>query len=295
MKKIKEIFKQKKPTFSFELFPPKTEQGFQNLLETIRALAGLRPDFISCTYGAGGGSREKTLDVIQHIQDKHTIPGLAHLTCVLHTKDEIKSILENMRARGIQNVLALRGDPPQDDPHWQPAKDNFRYSSELCAFIRRHFKDHFSIGVAGFPEGHLLCPDRDQDAGYLKLKIDNGADFVITQLFFDNKDYFTYVERLKKLGVNVPIVPGILPITNYKSLVKFCAVCGARISEKARKTFEPIQDDPEATLKEGIRFAVQQCQDLLKGGAPGVHFYCLNKASPSDQILSALKSKTDSL
>jgi len=265
------------------------------LLETIKALSGLRPDFISCTYGAGGGGREKTLDVIQHIQDKHTIPGLAHLTCVLHTKDEIKSILENMKARGIQNVLALRGDPPQDNPHWQPGKDNFRYSSELCAFIRRHFRDHFSIGVAGFPEGHLLCPDRDQDAKYLKLKIDNGADFVITQLFFDNKDYLEYVARLKRLGVTVPIIPGILPITNYKSLVKFCAVCGAEISDKVRRIFEPIQEDPDATLEAGIRFAVEQCRDLLNGGAPGLHFYCRNKTSPTDRILSALRQYTDSI
>lgn len=295
MKKIKDIFKQKRPTFSFELFPPKTEQGFQNLLATIDALAGLHPDFISCTYGAGGGSREKTLDVVQHIQTAHKIPGLAHLTCVLHTKEDIEKILEDMKSRGIQNVLALRGDPPQDNPHWRPGKNNFQYSSELCAFIRQHFGDHCSVGVAGFPEGHLLCPDRDKDAGYLKLKIDNGADFVITQLFFDNKDYFAYVERLKKLGVNVPVIPGILPITNYKSLVKFCAVCGARINEEVKKTFEPIQDDPEATLEAGVRFAVRQCQELLKGGAPGIHFYCLNKTSPSDQILRALRPEIDSL
>jgi methylenetetrahydrofolate reductase (NADPH) len=289
MKRIKNIFHEKERTFSFELFPPKTEEGFRNLLKTIEGFCALKPDFISCTYGAGGGSREKTLDVVQYIQDKHHTPGLAHLTCVLHTQEEIRNILENIKSRGIQNVLALRGDPPQDNPHWQPGEDTFRYSCELCAFIRQNFGSHFSIGVAGFPEGHLLCPDRDQDARYLKIKVDNGADFVITQLFFDNKDYFDYVARLRSLGVTNRIIPGILPITNYKNLVKFCALCGATITREIREIFEPIQEDQEKTLKAGIDFALRHCRELLDGGAPGLHFYCLNKISPTDKILSAIR------
>lgn len=290
MAKIKEIFQQRQRTYSFELFPPKTEQGFQNLLVTIAELATLKPDFISCTYGAGGGSREKTLDVVQHIQEKHNVTGLAHLTCVLHTKEEIKNILHDIRSRRIENVLALRGDPPKDNPDWKPGKNNFRYSSELCAFIRQHFGDAFTIAVAGFPEGHILCPDRDQDAQYLKKKTDAGADFVITQLFFDNKDYFDYVQRLRKLGVNNRIIPGILPITNYSNLVKFCALCGATVTREVRQVFEPIQDDPAATLKAGIDFAVRQCRALLQGGAPGLHFYCLNKTSPTDKILQEVRN-----
>lgn len=289
MKKIKDIFQQNKRAYSFELFPPKTEQGFQNLISTIAELAALQPDFISCTYGAGGGGRGKTLDVVQHIQDKHQISGLAHLTCVLHTKDEIKDILTDIKSRGIPNVLALRGDPPQDNPGWKPGKNNFRYSSELCGFIRRYFGDYFTIGVAGFPEGHILCPDRDRDARYLKMKIDAGADFVITQLFFDNKDYFTYVERLQKLGVTVPVVPGILPITNYASLTRFCQLCGATITREVKNLFEPIVDDPDATRRAGIDFAVRQCGELLENGAPGLHFYCLNKTSPTNQILKAVR------
>lgn len=289
MTKIKDIFQQKEKTYSFELFPPKTDKGFTNLLSTIARLCELNPDFISCTYGAGGGSREKTLEVVQHIQDKHGVTGLAHLTCVLHTKEDIRTILEEIRTRGIRNVLALRGDPPQDNPDWKPGKDSFRYSSELCAFIRQHFGQEFSIGVAGFPEGHLLCPDRDKDADYLKKKIDAGADFVITQLFFNNQDYFEYVARLRSRGVTNRIIPGILPITNYQSLVRFCGVCGATVSPEVHKIFKPLQNDPEATLKAGIDFAVRQCQGLLNGGAPGLHFYCLNKVSPTDHILTAVR------
>ena len=291
MEKISEIFDRKKQTFSFELFPPKTDQGFTNLLATIEQLAALQPDFISCTYGAGGGSRGKTLDVVQHIEQKHRIAGLAHLTCVLHTKDEIGSILENIQLRNIQNVLALRGDPPQDNPDWQPDNDNFKYSSELCRFIRGHFGNFFSIGVAGFPEGHVLCPDKALDAQYLKTKIDSGADFVITQLFFDNQEYFNYVKRLRNLGVNVRVIPGILPITNYSSLIKFCGLCGATVTDEVKKIFEPIADDKEATFEAGIQFAVRQCLDLLDGGAPGLHFYCLNKVSPTDKILAEVRNK----
>lgn len=289
MTNLTETFNQKKLTFSFELFPPKTEQGYNNLLNTISELAKLKPDFISCTYGAGGGSREKTFDIVEHIQHKHNISGVAHLTCVLNTKEEIKKILNNIRQRNIQNVLALRGDPPKDNPHWQPGPDNFKYSSELCGFIREHFKGYFTIGVAGFPEGHILCKDRNEDAKFLKIKIDNGADFVITQLFFDNQDYFDYVQRLRHLKVQNRIIPGILPITDYQNLVKFCSLCGASIPKKVKEIFEPIQEDKELTITKGIEFALQQCQELIRQGAPGIHFYCLNKAYPTSEILKRIK------
>ena len=289
MKKISELFQQKTHTFSFELFPPKTEQGYQKLLETIRLLAGLKPDFISVTYGAGGGSREKTLDIVEYIQNNHAVVGVAHLTCVCHTKEEIRNILGEIKKRGIQNVLALRGDPPKDQLNWQPGEANFQYSCELCQFIRDHFQEYFGIAVAGFPEGHVLCPDRELDARYLKTKIDAGADYVITQLFFDNRDYFEYVQRLKKLGVTARIIPGIIPITDYAGLVNFCKVCGASVPEKIHTIFSPIQNDKEATLKAGIEFAIAQCRELLDGGAPGLHFYTLNKVSPVDVILEAVR------
>jgi len=289
MEKISEIFNRKEQTYSFELFPPKTDKGFANLLGTIEQLAALKPDFISCTYGAGGGNRGKTLDVVEHIQKKHRIIGLAHLTCALHTKEEIRNILKDIKSRGIKNILALRGDPPLDDPDWQPDEESFQYSSELCAFVRKQFHDYFSIGVAGFPEGHVLCPDKDLDAQYLKIKMDNGADFVITQLFFDNKEYFSYVDRLRDLGVTARILPGILPVTNYQNLVKFCSLCGTTVTNEIKEVFEPIQEDKEATLEAGIQFAIRQCRELLDGGAPGLHFYCLNKVSPTDKILAKIR------
>jgi len=290
MQKIKELFNKNSPTVSFELFPPKTDQGYQNLLKTIEKLAAFDPLYISCTYGAGGGNREKTVDIVEHIQETHQIIGMAHLTCVLHTKDELRVIINDMKQRGIKNILALRGDPPADHPDWTPGKDNFKYSSELVDFIKKEFGDHFGIAVAGFPEGHLLCKDRDKDAEYLKLKIDAGADFVITQIYFDNKDYFQYVERLGKIGVTNRIIPGILPITDYEKLQRFCAMCGATITNNVKEIFEPIKNDPEAMIAAGIDFAIKQCKELLAGGAPGLHFYSLNKISPTDKILKALRS-----
>ena len=289
MKRIKDVFDHQEKTYSFELFPPKTDKGYENLLKTIAQLCELSPDYISCTYGAGGGNREKTFDVVQHIEEQHHVIGMAHLTCVLNTKDDIKTIVEDIKSRGIRNILALRGDPPQDQPDWQPTDDNYKYSSELAAFIRANFGDYFGIAVAGFPEGHILCPDRERDAEFLKLKIEAGADFVITQLFFDNKDYFEYIDRLRRSGVDVRVIPGILPITDYGALQRFCSLCGATVTDEVKKIFEPIQDDKEATVRAGVEFAIRQCKELLDGGAPGIHFYCLNKLHPTDEILKAVR------
>lgn len=289
MKKVADLFREKKFTYSFELFPPKTEDGYQKLLGTIEQLCTLKPDFISCTYGAGGGTRDKTFDIVQYIQDRHQVISVAHLTCVLHTREEIKRILENIKGRNITNVLALRGDPPKDNPNWTPGEDNFKYSSELCAFIRQHFGNHFSIGVAGFPEGHLLCRDLELDAKYLKTKILSGADYVITQLFFNNQDYFDYVARLKKLDVAARVIPGILPIMDYAGLLRFSGLCGATITAEVKKIFEPIQENKEKMLAAGIEFAIRQCRELLDGGAPGLHFYALNKYHPVDTILKEVR------
>lgn len=289
MKRIKDVFDDQERTYSFELFPPKTDKGYENLLKTIAQLCELSPDYISCTYGAGGGNREKTFDVVQHIEEQHHVIGMAHLTCVLNTKDDIRTIVEDIKSRGIRNILALRGDPPQDQPDWQPTDDNYKYSSELAAFIRANFGDYFGIAVAGFPEGHILCPDRERDAEFLKLKIEAGADFVITQLFFDNKDYFEYIDRLRRIGVDVRVIPGILPITDYGALQRFCSLCGATVTDEVKKIFEPIQDDKETTVRAGVEFAIRQCKELLDGGAPGIHFYCLNKLHPTAEILQAVR------
>ncbi|HOW35796.1 MAG TPA: methylenetetrahydrofolate reductase [NAD(P)H] [Candidatus Omnitrophota bacterium] len=289
MKKLSDILNQRQKTYSFEFFPPKTEAGYQNLLATIEKLATLKPDFMSVTCGAFGGNRERTAEIVEHIQNKHRILGVQHVTCIGNTREEIKEILDKTKSRGILNVLALRGDPPQDNPNWQPGKNNFRYSYELCEFIRSAYGDYFSIGVAGFPEGHVLCPDKEQDARYLKMKIDAGADYVISQLFFENKDYFKYVERLRKLGVRNPIIPGIIPITDYQNIVNFCKKCGASIPKKVHDIFAPIAGDPQKTISEGIKFAVNQCRELLKNGAPGLHFYTLNKVQPVDTIFREVR------
>ena len=289
LQKIPNIFKNKERSLSFEFFPPKTDKGYQNLLTTLEGLTAFDPDFISCTYGAGGGNREKTFEIVELIQKEHQITGLAHLTCVLNTKEEILAILHDIQNRGILNVLALRGDPPLDNPGWTPGPDNFHYSYQLCRDIREHFKDTFGIGVAGFPEGHILCPDKKKDAEYLKMKIDNGADFVITQLFLDNQYYFDYLKRLRAIGVTARIIPGVLPITDYDKVERFCQNDGITIPEEFKKIFVPLRENKEKTLDEGIKFTTRQCRELLDGDAPGLHFYTLNRPHPVDEILRQIK------
>ena len=291
MNKITDIFKQKEKTFSIELFPPRTEKGFDNLLVTIEQMTQLEPDFFSCTYGAGGGNRDKTMDIVELIQNKYQIPAMAHLTCVLNSKNDIKEILNDIKLRGINNILALRGDPPQDNPDWKPGDNNFTFSYELCDAIKEVFNNDCGISVAGFPEGHILCPDLDKDAQYLKAKIDHGGEFVLTQLFYDNQLYFDYVKRLRAAGVaeDVRIIPGVLPITNFEGLLKFTSTCGTTVTDEVKQIFEPIKEDKEATLKAGIDYAIKQCKELLNGGAPGIHFYSLNKIHPVDVILEELQ------
>ncbi len=290
MKRIPDLFPQTERTYSFEFFPPKTDQGLAQLFETIGRLAALQPDYMTCTYGAGGGSRDKTFDIVQHIQERHGVPAVAHLTCVCHTREEIRALLTELKRRGIMNVLALRGDPPKDNPGWKPGPDNFQYSSEMVEFARKNFGGHFGIAVAGFPEGHPFSPDRDIDARHLKTKLDSGADWVITQLFFDNRDYFDYVRRLRQMGVTARVIPGILPVTDYAALLRFTRLCGASVTDEVKSIFAPIQGDAAQTVAEGIRFAIRQCRELLDGGAPGIHFYALNKLHPLDVILPAVRA-----
>lgn len=287
--KINNLFGQNKPLFSLEIFPPKTDAGYEKLKDTLQELSQLNPDFISCTYGAGGGNRDKTLEIVEYIQKECKIPALHHLTCVLHTKDELKEIIQEIANKGIQNILALRGDPPQDQPNWTPGPNNFAYSYKLCDFIKENFPNDFCLGVAGFPEGHIDTPTKELDIQYLKTKIDHGADFVMTQLFFDNTLYFDYVSRLKEIGVNSPVIPGILPITNYQSLINFCERCGATIPDQVHTIFQPIADDPKKVYEAGVQFCIDQCKELLDNGAPGIHFYALNKIEPVSTILKAVR------
>jgi methylenetetrahydrofolate reductase (NADPH) len=247
----------------------------------------LQPTFVSVTYGAGGSTRDKTLELVRRIKHEIGIEAMAHLTCVGADRTEITGVLERLHASGIDNVLALRGDPPSDQPTFQRPADGFGFASELVGFIReRGFP--FSLGGACYPEGHLECRDRHQDLQHLKAKVDAGLDFVITQLFFDNEDYFAFVERARAAGVRVPIIPGIMPITNVTQIERFASMCGARIPAVLKERLEPARADEEAVRAIGIDHATEQCRGLLARGAPGIHFYTLNQSPATRAIFERL-------
>lgn len=278
----------KRPVISFEFFPTKTEEGERTLLEkTIPALMQLKPDFCSVTYGAGGSTRDKTLMIVDRIQRQHGLTAMAHLTCVNATREQIRGYLGEARRLGIKNILALRGDPPGGVGEFQKTEGGFEYSYQLVRFIRE--AGGFSIGVAGFPEGHIACKEGKQvDWQRLKHKIDQGADFVITQLFFDNRDYFEFRDFLTKLGVAVPLVPGIIPIMSAAQIKRFTALCGAALPEPLLAELEKRGDDDDAATQFGIEYATNQCKELLREGVPGIHFYTLNKARSTTAILKNL-------
>lgn len=288
IRKIGDILKEKTRTYSFEFFPPRTDKGRAKLPEVAKVYAQeLGADWFSVTYGAGGSTRQATMEIVDELQQKFDVPVMHHFTCVGHSQEELRKILEEMKKKNICNVLALRGDAPEGQECWTPAEDGLKYCYQLIELIRS-YGDFFSIGVAGFPEGHVDCPDKETDSKHLKIKIDAGGEFVLTQLFFDNKDYFEYVERVKKAGVKVRILPGIIPITDYQTLLRFCGTCGATIPDKVHDIFKPLDGNKDALYKAGIDFAVKQCNELLAGGSPGLHFYSLNKIEPTREILSKI-------
>ena len=278
----------RRPVVSFEFFPTKTDEGERALLEkTIPALGQLNPDFCSVTYGAGGGTRAKTLAIVDRIQREQRLTTMAHLTCVNATRDDTLSVLRQAEALGIKNILALRGDPPSGDSTFTKTDGGFEYSYELVRFVRE--VGDFSIGVAGFPEGHVACKEgKHVDWQRLKSKIDHGADFVITQLFFNNDDYFEFRDYLTGLGVTVPIVPGILPILSTAQIKRFVALCGAELPRPLIEELEKRRDDDEAVIRFGIEYATEQCEALLSAGAPGLHFYTLNKARSTTEVVKNL-------
>jgi methylenetetrahydrofolate reductase (NADPH) len=277
----------RRPVVSFEFFPTKTDEGERTLLQTtIPALRRLGPDFCSVTYGAGGGTRDKTLAIVDRIQREQNLTAMAHLTCVEATREDTKAVLERTRQLGIKNILALRGDPPGGG-EFLKTDGGFEYSHELVRFIRS--VDDFGIGVAGFPEGHIACREgKYVDWQRLKHKIDQGADFVITQLFFRNSDYFEFREHLTRLGVRVPLVPGILPILSTAQIKRFVALCGAELPDALVAELEQRGSDDEAVIKFGIEYATRQCEELLREGAPGLHFYTLNKSRSTTEVLGNL-------
>jgi methylenetetrahydrofolate reductase (NADPH) len=292
MRFIRDIYAAKQaarqPVISLEFFPPKTDEGDRTLLEKqIPALLAARPDYCSVTYGAGGSTREKTLMIVDRIQREHGLTALAHLTCVNHTRAEVRALLEKIRALDCKNILALRGDPPGGG-EFQSTPGGFEFSAQLVKFIRE--QGDFSVGVAGFPEGHIANKNgKHADWLHLKEKVAAGADFVVTQLFFDNADYFEFRDYVtQKLGVNVPIVPGIVAIVSATQITKFTQMCGAKIPPALRVKLDAIGTDDAAALKFGIEYATRQCEELLRAGAPGLHFYTLNKAHSTVQVVKNL-------
>lgn len=285
--RIRDLFDQARPVFSFEFFPPKSEAGERSLLQTIDKLRPLAPSFVSVTYGAGGTTREKTIEIVSRIKREHGLEAMAHLTCVGHARDEIAAILDRLAAAGLENVLALRGDPPRGESAFVRPANGFGYASELVRFIRER-GDTFCIAGAGYPEGHPECRDRDRDVAHLRQKIDAGAQVIITQLFYDNRDYFTFVERARQAGIAVPILPGIMPITNVPQIERITSLCGACIPAALRDRLHAAAGDA-AVLDVGIAHALDQCRDLLAGGAPGIHFYTLNQSPATAAILAELR------
>jgi methylenetetrahydrofolate reductase (NADPH) len=288
--RVRDVLTAGKPCFSFEFFPPKDDDGVASLFTTIGELRDLAPAFVSVTYGAGGSTRERTLELVGRIRRVVGVEAVAHLTCVGHSQGELADVLTRLRDAGVENVLALRGDPPSGQAQFTPAEGGFKYASELVAFIRGRGLN-FCLGGACYPEGHLEAADRSADMQHLVRKVDAGVEFLITQLFFDNAFYFHFVERARAAGIQVPIIPGIMPITSIAQIERFVRLCGATIPMRLTLELDKRRNDAEAVLQLGVAHAALQCAELLDRGAPGVHFYTLNRSKATRMILSALRGK----
>lgn len=287
--KIRERFGQERPLFSFEFFPPRDDAGVDALFETVASLKPLGPAFVSVTYGAGGSTRGKTVAITRRIKREAGIEAMAHLTCVGHSQDEIGQLLDEYEAAGIENVMALRGDPPKGDHTFVPHPQGFSHADQLIAFIRQR-KD-FCIGGAGYPEVHPEAVSAEEDLRNLKRKVDAGCDFVATQLFFDEQDYFDFVSRARAAEIQAPIIPGVMPVTNIAQIKRFTQMCGARIPDPLLARLDAVAGDPEAVVEVGIEHATRQCLALLRGGAPGIHFYTLNRSLSTRKIVANLRNQ----
>jgi methylenetetrahydrofolate reductase (NADPH) len=286
--RIDRILGNRRPVFSFEFFPPRTDEGQRTLEGTLEILKEDTPDYVSVTYGAGGTTRERTVEITKWIKQNLGIEAMAHLSLVGEAEDRLVEILEEIRAAGIENVLALRGDPPRGETEWTPHPGGLRYSVELIRLVKERFD--FSIGAACFPEVHPEAADRETDLRYACDKVEAGAGFLITQLFFDNEIYFDFVEQARDAGITVPIIPGIMPVTNLSQIKTITGMCGATIPSELERELEGRADDPEAVAELGVAYATLQCSDLLARGAPGIHFYTLNRSPATRAILAALRA-----
>jgi methylenetetrahydrofolate reductase (NADPH) len=288
--KIRELFRAQTQTFSFEFFPPKTTQDVDELWGRAQELKSLGPSFISVTYGAGGSTRRNTIDLVCRFQAELDMVAVAHVTCVGHSQAELREVLEELRQRGVENLMCLRGDPPRGQSNFVPASDGFAYAHQLVTLARA--MGDFCIGVAGYPEMHPESVDTHHDLEHLKAKVACGADFVTTQLFFDNRNYFDFCDRAQQLGITARIIPGIMPITNYRQIVRFATMCGATLPPVLQQRLEPVADEPQAVLEIGVDWAWRQCEALLAGGAPGIHFYTLNRSLATQRIFARLRESS---
>jgi methylenetetrahydrofolate reductase (NADPH) len=276
------------PVFSFEFFPPKTDAGAAQLMETVGDLKdALSPDFVSVTYGAGGSTRDRTLQVVTNVQKELGLTAMAHMTCAGSDEGELCEVVGRLIGNGIENILALRGDPPKGEQEFRPVEGGFAHATELIEYLEDNYQ--VDIGAACYPEKHLESADEDEDLRWTKVKIDLGASFLITQLFFDNGHFSRFVERARAAGIDAPIVPGIMPITNVAQVERFTKMCGACIPEDLLARLRRVQDDPAAVMATGIEHAIKQCRGLLDDGAPGLHFYTLNKSHATRSVLAAVR------
>ncbi|MFC5051083.1 methylenetetrahydrofolate reductase [NAD(P)H] [Rubritalea spongiae] len=293
---ISDILAQDGPSLSFEFFPPRTQESFDALYEVIAELEPYNPSFVSVTYGAGGTTRDLTHDLVVRIKESTGISPVPHLTCIGHTEEEIDAILTRYAEAGVSNILALRGDPPRDNPNYDRSNDDFKFAADLVRFIKkfnasgRHPDPRgFGIGVAGFPEGHPTTPNRVLEMEYLKEKVDAGADYIVTQLFFDNHDFFDYRERCAIAGIHIPIIAGIMPVTSLKGMRRMAELAeGARYPAKLLHALERANGDEAAVERIGIHYAAQQCSELLSNNVAGIHFYTLNKSKATREIYASL-------
>ncbi|MDJ0789324.1 MAG: methylenetetrahydrofolate reductase [NAD(P)H] [Myxococcota bacterium] len=281
--RISELYAAGQPVFSFEFFPPKTDAGYRTLFRTIADLKQLGPGFVSVTCGAAGSTRAKTADLVIRIQQELGLTAMAHMTCTGQTRDELAATLERLQSEGVRNVLALRGDPPKDEPDWRPVAGGFSHASELARFISEHFD--FAIGGACYPEKHHQAPSLEADIGYLKEKVDAGVEFAITQLFLDNTDYFAFVEKARAIGIEIPLVPGIMPFVSIHNLRTAMRLSpGSKTPRELVEGLEAVDGDAERSLEVGVEWATRQCRELLDRGAPGIHFYTLNKSPATRRV-----------
>ncbi|MBU6280719.1 methylenetetrahydrofolate reductase [NAD(P)H] [bacterium] len=285
--RIDAILARGEPVFSFEFFPPKSPQAAEQLLRTIDELQPIAPAFVSVTYGAMGSNRSQVIELVARIRDEIGLNPMAHLSCTGHSRDELASILDQLAAAGVDNVLALRGDPPKGET-FRPAPDGFAHASDLVAFIRSRW--NFCIGGACYPEKHPDAPDLETDLAHLATKVRAGADFLITQLFFDEADYFGFVRRARAAGIDVPILPGIMPVTDVGGVRRMTSMCGAHLPAALETRLAAAEGDPARVLGVGVEHATAQCRALLAGGAPGLHFYTLNKSPATRSIVAALRA-----